>query len=485
MFRSADYNSLIWVFEKLFDSVEAFKPEASRTQSAEIFVVCTGFKAPPKIDPRFFNPKFIFQQNESEVFDAVTGGGINSLKKIFQVKKKSGSLKRDGKMIQYRSIPLKAFIDIENPYGVFVNYNEITLEGKEEIFKLVAPPNDFEEMAKDLKLMGKREVSKTLKWREKVRALGRKKRSDDRLALKEIEEEKQKEKQKEEQKEEQKVEKDSDNEEDEDMSTQISKRQKKMEKLSKKQKDKNYLQFINKRIGKDEVMTERIDNDIKGFDFAKEDFKLGKREQKIESKEEADARQRREDKEELDELLQKRAGKWMKERSQKEVTENLELLYEQKKKLIMRNQMNDERVVKQKTKQRKGLLKKERRKLDERIFMEDDKNEDISDLEDEKAAKTTQNDLDIALEGENLIALKKESKFFSRKIFDILGEDEIKGGDENLELEEEDSDSDAEDKKDKNVDSEDSDAEVATKKPYYKLGSENKNAVSDKKGNIH
>merc|ERR1712137_429138 len=74
IFRSSDYNSLIWVFEKLFAKVEAFKPEASRMQSAEIFVVCSGFKAPAKIDPRFFNSKFIFEQNESDVFDQMSGG---------------------------------------------------------------------------------------------------------------------------------------------------------------------------------------------------------------------------------------------------------------------------------------------------------------------------------------------------------------------------------------------------------------------------
>ena len=52
VYRSQDYNSLMWVIQQLFEDVQAVKPNSSRSQSAEIFLVCMKYTAPNHIDPK-------------------------------------------------------------------------------------------------------------------------------------------------------------------------------------------------------------------------------------------------------------------------------------------------------------------------------------------------------------------------------------------------------------------------------------------------
>jgi len=71
LYRSSDYSSYLWVAKALFRSCQAVKPSASRSQSAEIFLVCTGYLKPDVIDPRMLDPRSVFEQ----VDGAATGGG--------------------------------------------------------------------------------------------------------------------------------------------------------------------------------------------------------------------------------------------------------------------------------------------------------------------------------------------------------------------------------------------------------------------------
>ena len=62
VFRSQDYNAILYCFKQLFEKVEVTKPVANRSTSVEIYVVGLRYKAPSKIDPRLLDVKHIFQQ---------------------------------------------------------------------------------------------------------------------------------------------------------------------------------------------------------------------------------------------------------------------------------------------------------------------------------------------------------------------------------------------------------------------------------------
>ncbi|XP_058088778.1 uncharacterized protein LOC131235582 [Magnolia sinica] len=61
VFRSQDYSAILYCLKQLFNKVEVTKPGASRSTSAEIYVVGLRYKAPAKIDPRLLDVKHLFQ----------------------------------------------------------------------------------------------------------------------------------------------------------------------------------------------------------------------------------------------------------------------------------------------------------------------------------------------------------------------------------------------------------------------------------------
>lgn len=178
IFRSSDYLNLIWLFNKFFDQVDASKPEASRTQSAEIFVVCSKYKSPDYIDPKFFEPKWVFKNTEGDFLKEMNDNNVNSIKKVFE-KVRRPLLKDDAPTNLFKKLPIAKFIQAENPYFIFSEYNAFDIsnpfiendasnETPQKLSDLVSYPDDFEEMATDLKLLSKSQVGSLIKWRAKV-----------------------------------------------------------------------------------------------------------------------------------------------------------------------------------------------------------------------------------------------------------------------------------------------------------------------------
>ncbi|QLG70091.1 hypothetical protein HG535_0A00310 [Zygotorulaspora mrakii] len=164
IFRSKDYNKLMWVFQQLFDKVEATKPPASRNVSAEIFVVCKGFKAPKRLDPRLLDPK--------EVFEELPDGPQNMESKVFnpekKVRKRQGY--EEGDTLLYHEMPIMDFVKTDDPITMLGKMNRLTVdEGDHEwkiVKKLKQTTSEFLECIKDLKVLGRSDFKMLLKWKK-------------------------------------------------------------------------------------------------------------------------------------------------------------------------------------------------------------------------------------------------------------------------------------------------------------------------------
>ncbi|KAF2126942.1 hypothetical protein P153DRAFT_321812 [Dothidotthia symphoricarpi CBS 119687] len=170
IFRSKDYNSLLWVFNQLFTKVEATKPPSSRNVSAEIFVVCRGYKAPKNLDPKFLDARSVF----AELPDAIP----NNEAKVFNPEKKKR--KRDGyeegDWTQFKEVPVSEFIQTTDPIAMLGSLNKLSFEQKPNgdiaistIDKLPETTKEVRDCCADLKVLGRADFKRLLRWRLKVR----------------------------------------------------------------------------------------------------------------------------------------------------------------------------------------------------------------------------------------------------------------------------------------------------------------------------
>jgi len=168
VFRSTDYNSLLWVFGKLFGKVTATKPPASRSTSAEIFVVCEKYLAPKKIDPKLLKAKHVFSDSMSTLD---LSSSITSLKQLTKERRnRSGYDEALGQTL-YKKATLAEFVEAENPFFFLSQSNELTYSD-EASAALVALAEFSEEnkiSSKDIKVLGKTELQNLLKWRMKAK----------------------------------------------------------------------------------------------------------------------------------------------------------------------------------------------------------------------------------------------------------------------------------------------------------------------------
>lgn len=172
VFRSKDYNPLLWVLNQLFTHVEATKPPSSRNVSAEIFVVCRGYKAPKRIDPRFLDPRAVFAE--------LAGATPNNEAKVYnpEVKKRKREGYEEGDYTLYKEVSASEFIQTMDPIAILGSSNKLSfqqpLNGDVALAALDKLPETTPEIrncCSDLKTLGRRDFKLLLKWRLRVREI--------------------------------------------------------------------------------------------------------------------------------------------------------------------------------------------------------------------------------------------------------------------------------------------------------------------------
>ena len=131
VFRSKDYSALLYAMNQLFTKVEATKPAASRNASAEIFVVCQGYKAPARIDPRLLDPKHLFK----EVHEPAKAAGPDALLKAKIKQKRFREGYEEGMSTSRKVLGVAAFVMGDAPVEMLGQYTSFALDGDEALMK--------------------------------------------------------------------------------------------------------------------------------------------------------------------------------------------------------------------------------------------------------------------------------------------------------------------------------------------------------------
>ncbi|XP_034949787.1 pre-rRNA 2'-O-ribose RNA methyltransferase FTSJ3 [Chelonus insularis] len=156
LFRSRDYNALLWVLQQLFSKVNATKPQASRNESAEIFIICQGYKAPDKIDPKFFDPKYVFSE-----LDVDSSNKLNIYHPERKKRKATGYPEND--YTCHQELSAKKFIAHTTGVELLEEASEIIIDD-EQIENHPKTTNEVKECCKDIKVLNKKDLKLIMNW---------------------------------------------------------------------------------------------------------------------------------------------------------------------------------------------------------------------------------------------------------------------------------------------------------------------------------
>ncbi|KAF3435723.1 hypothetical protein FNV43_RR22815 [Rhamnella rubrinervis] len=164
VFRSQDYDSVKYCLGKLFEKVVVDKPAASRSASAETYIIGFKYLAPAKIDPRLLDVKHLFQ------------GSVEPPRKVVDVLRGTKQKRhRDGYEegdTTLRKVSTAAdFISTGTPLDVLGSVTSITFDDQASlpIKDHDLTTEEVKTLCDDLRVLGKQDFKHLLKWRMHIR----------------------------------------------------------------------------------------------------------------------------------------------------------------------------------------------------------------------------------------------------------------------------------------------------------------------------
>ncbi|XP_058088799.1 adoMet-dependent rRNA methyltransferase spb1 [Magnolia sinica] len=163
VFRSQDYSAVLYCLKQLFDKVEVTKPVASRSTSAEIYVVGLRYKAPAKIDPRLLDVKHLFQGaiEPPKVVDVLRGTKQKRHREGYE----------DGVTTLRKVCSASDFVWSESPLEILGSVTSISFEDPAclSLKDHTLTTEEIKALCDDLRVLGKQDFKHILKWRMRIR----------------------------------------------------------------------------------------------------------------------------------------------------------------------------------------------------------------------------------------------------------------------------------------------------------------------------
>ncbi|MCE3052291.1 hypothetical protein HAX54_052104 [Datura stramonium] len=163
IFRSQDYNAVLYCLRQLFEKVEVDKPLASRSASAEIYIIGFKYKAPAKIDPRLLDVKHLFRGGEEppKVIDV-----LGATK---QKRHRDGY--EDGATVLRKVCAVANFVWSDNPVHVLGSFTSMSFDDPAclPIRDHALTTEEVKALCDDLRVLAKQDFKYLLKWRMQIR----------------------------------------------------------------------------------------------------------------------------------------------------------------------------------------------------------------------------------------------------------------------------------------------------------------------------